>query len=289
MLAIVGPTASGKSGIAVRMAKEIGGTVVNGDPFQAFKDIPIGTGQPRLDEQQGVPHVGYGVLPLNYTLNPASFGELVREWLGAAQKAGSPPILVTGSGLYLRGIWDQIDPLPDVPEEIVQRVRRLSHELGPPTLHRYLQAIDPSRAADLHPNDGSRIQRVLALHLATGKRPSDFLTNPSHAVPQGWQVILVLPQREEMRQRIAQRVKNMIDAGWQHEVQEIENAGQAHHLRRLRPLGYETWLDHPDPATAQQKITQATQAYAKRQVTWFRNQMGDLERWEGEEGECKNN
>jgi tRNA dimethylallyltransferase len=258
------------------MAKKINGTVINGDPFQAFKDIPIGTGQPRLDEQQEVPHIGYGVLPLDYALNPASFGALVRSWLGAAEKMGSPPILVTGSGLYLRGIWDQLDALPFVPEKIVQKTRRLSRQLGPPILHRYLQAIDPDRASSLHPNDGSRIQRAIALHLATGKPPSAFLTAPSRAVPQGWQALLVLPQREATRERIAKRVKNMIDAGWQREVQEIEQAGLTHHLRRLRPLGYDAWLDGLNLEMAEQRIVQATQAYAKRQTTWFRNQLAGV-------------
>jgi tRNA dimethylallyltransferase len=295
MLAIVGPTASGKSGIAVEMAKEIGGTVINGDPFQAFKDIPIGTGQPRPDEQRGVPHVGYGALPLDYTLNPASFGALVREWLCAAEKTGNPPVLVTGSGLYLRGIWNQLDPLPSVPEKIVQKTRRLSRQLGPPTLHRYLRAVDPDRASRLHPNDGSRIQRALALHLATGRPPSAFLTAPDCSVPQTWRVLLVLPQREAMRERVAKRVKSMIDAGWQREAQEIERAGLAHHLRRLRPLGYDVWLGDGaatqapsgglDPEMAEQRIAQATQAYAKRQATWFRNQLPGLPRLDPDAGE----
>jgi len=280
MLAIVGPTASGKSGVAVHIAKKTNGTVINGDPFQAFKDIPIGTGQPRLDERQGVPHVGYGALPLDYALNPASFGALVRDWLCAAEKTGSPPVLVTGSGLYLRGIWDQLDPLPFVPEQIVQKMRRLCRQLGSPAFHRYLQAIDPNRASSLHPNDAPRIQRALALHIATGRPPSVFLTGPSRAVPQGWRVLLVLPQRVAMRERIAKRVKSMIDAGWQREANGIERAGLAHHLRRLRPLGYDAWLDGTNLETAEQKIAQATQAYAKRQATWFRNQLPDAPRFD---------
>jgi len=275
VLAVVGPTASGKSSIAVEIAKRNNGVIINGDPFQAFRDIPIGTGQPGIEEQQGIPHIGYGELPLEHTLNPYSFGELVRSRLDSAQKSDRLPILVTGSGLYLKGIWNQLDNLPDVPRETVEKVRRLCHRLGSPALHRYLTSVDPIRASQLHPNDGSRIQRAIALHIATGERPSKYLSGQNRAVPQNWQVLLVLPQREAMRDRIARRVKNMIRAGWQNEVRQIRQAGLVQHIRSLRPLGYDIWLDDPNPETAEQKIIQATQAYAKRQVTWFRNQLPD--------------
>jgi len=272
-IAIVGPTASGKSGLAVEIAKRVNGTVINGDPFQAFKCIPIGTGQPGIEERQGVPHIGYGELPLDYVLNPANFGALVRSWLDTAQSAGSTPILVTGSGLYLRGIWNQLDDLPDVPKRIVEKTRRICQLLGAPALHRYLRVIDTSRASQIHPNDVSRIQRAVALHIATGARPSDLLSGPNLAIPQDWQVLSVMPQREIMRERVARRVKSMISAGWRDEVQQLVKDGYTQHLRRLRPLGYEVWLDETNPKTAEQKIIQATQAYAKRQATWFKNQL----------------
>ncbi|MDR2697798.1 MAG: tRNA (adenosine(37)-N6)-dimethylallyltransferase MiaA [Holophagales bacterium] len=273
MLAVVGPTASGKSSVAVEIAKKNNGIIINGDPFQAFRDIPIGTGQPSIDEQHEIPHIGYGELPLEYILNPSSFGALVRDRLDSAQKTNRIPILVTGSGLYLKGIWNQLDNLPDVPRKTVEKAHGLCHRLGSPALHRYLNSVDPIRASQLHPNDGSRIQRAIALHIATGACPSKLLSGQNRIVPQNWQVLLVLPQREAMRDRIARRVKNMIRAGWQNEVRQIKQAGLVQHLRRLRPLGYDVWLDDPDPETAEQKIVQATQAYAKRQVTWFRNQL----------------
>jgi len=275
VIAVVGPTAAGKSSIAVEIAKKINGVIVNGDPFQTFRDIPIGTGQPPIDEQHGIPHIGYGELPLEHLLNPCNFGSLVRKWVDTAQKNNRTPILVTGSGLYLKGIWNQLDDLPDAPEKIVEKVRRLCRLLGSPALHRYLASVDPIRASQLHPNDGSRIQRAIALHIATGERPSVFLSGQNRIIPQNWQVILVLPQREAMRDRVVKRVKNMIRAGWQNEVRQIIQAGLVEHIRRLRPLGYDVWLDEPDTETAEQKIIQATQAYAKRQVTWFRNQLSE--------------
>ena len=272
-IAILGPTASGKSALAVAVALRLGGTVVNGDPFQAYRDLPIGTGQPSAAEQGEVAHLGYGGLPLAAVLSPASFGAQVRSW---CQAPG--PVLVTGSGLYLRGIWDQLSTLPDVPEALTLRVRRWAELMGGPRLHRFLAAVDPLRASQLHPNDHSRIQRALALHLATGRRASQLLDGVDRGLPAGWKALLVLPGRERQRQRVAQRVKAMIRQGWPEEVERLRAAGMEPELRRLRPLGYEAWLD--SPRSAQARIITDTQAYAKRQGTWFRNQWPEIPSWD---------
>jgi tRNA dimethylallyltransferase len=271
-LAILGPTASGKSALAVAVALRIGGTVVNGDPFQAYRDLPVGTGQPRPEETP-VPHLGYGLLPLTARLNPAGFGELARTWLAAPR-----PVLVTGSGLYLRGIWDQLSELPEVPEALSARVRRWSDLLGAPALHRYLAAVDPHRAAALHPNDRARVQRALALHLATGRRASQLLDGTRQGVPGGWRALLVLPARERQRMRVAARVREMLAQGWPEEVDRLRAAGLEDELRRLRPLGYEILLDSRGGAAA--RIIQETQAYAKRQSTFFRNQWPGIATWD---------
>jgi tRNA dimethylallyltransferase len=272
-LAILGPTASGKSSLAVAVARRIGGTVVNGDPFQSFAGLAIGTGQPSAEEQRGVPHVGYGFLPLTVPLNPAGFGVQVRRWLAETER----PILVTGSGLYLRGIWDQLDALPDVAPRVVAQVRQWLSALGAPRLHRYLQGVDPIRAAELHPNDGSRIQRAIALYLATGQRPSQLLSGVKRGVPSGWSALLVLPSRDQLRSRIERRVRAMVEEGWQEEVQRAVRSGHEEDLRRLRPLGYVPWLEG---GSIEARIILETQAYAKRQGTWFRNQLPDIPIWD---------
>jgi len=273
-IAILGPTASGKSALAVAVAQRVGGFVVNGDPFQAYRDLPIGTGQPTEGERAGVPHQGYGVLELEARVHPATFGELVRGWLEAAPN----PVLVTGSGLYLRGIWGQLTDLPEVPEAITLKVRRWAETLGAPRLHRYLKAVDPVRAAQLHPNDHSRLQRALALHLATGRRPSTLLDGVERGLPEGWRALLVLPTRESQRRRVAARVKAMLRQGWVGEVVALREAGCEATLRRLRPLGYDTLMDQG--RGAQSRITLDTQAYAKRQGTWFRNQWPEIPVWD---------
>lgn len=274
--AILGPTASGKSSLAVVVARHLGGTVVNGDPYQAFAGLAIGTGQPTAAEREGVLHLGYGAFPLSRGINPAGFGVQVRQWLGETPN----PVLVTGSGLYLRGIWDQLSEMPEVSAALVGRVREWQEGLGSRTLHRFLAAVDPLRAGQLHPNDSSRVQRALALHLATGQRPSDLLDGVARGVPEGWRALLVLPSRPLQRERVARRVATMVEAGWPEEVRRAVTSGGEADLRRLRPLGYEPWLEGGDPGVIRARIIQETQAYAKRQVTYFRNQWPELPTWD---------
>ena len=277
LIALLGPTASGKSALGAAVARHLGGTVVNGDPYQAIAGLGIGTGQPSLAEQGGVPHVGYGVLPLSTRPNPAQFGELVRGWLGSVPS----PVLVTGSGLYLRGIWDQLSALPEVDGALVDKVRRWGAELGSPVLHRFLGAVDPVRAARLHPNDTARVQRALSLHLATGRAPSNLLEGPTTGLPEGWRVLVVTPGREQRRQRVVARVADQVAAGWPEEVAGLVAAGRADDLAALRPLGYAAWMAAGGaPAAIQAQVVQETQAYAKRQATWFRNQLPGALTWD---------
>lgn len=275
-IAILGPTASGKSALAAAVARHLGVSVVNGDPYQALEGIPIGTGQPSLEEQGGVAHVGYGVFPLSYRPNPVDFGARVRQWL--SERSGA--VLVTGSGLFLRGIWEQLDQLPEPDPKLVARGRRWVEALGAPALHRYLAAVDPVRAGQVHPNDGSRVQRALSLHLATGLRPSALLTGVKRGLPPGWRGLLVLPSREQLLGRVARRVQAMVQAGWAEEVRRVVAQGHEGALRELRPLGYEQWLEGGEPELVAAAITTATQAYAKRQVTFFRNQWPELPVWD---------
>lgn len=275
-IALLGPTASGKSALAVALARRMGGTVVNGDPFQSLAGLEIGTGQPGPSECGAVPHLGYGVFPPDHRPDPSTFGAQVREWLDAT----ASPVLVTGSGLYLRGIWDQLSPLPQVPAELVTRVRGWGERLGAAALHRWLAAVDPPRAAQLHRNDGARIQRALALHLVTGRRPSLLLDGVRQGLPEGWRALLVLPTRESLRRRIAVRVAAQIAAGWPEEVDRLVAAGHRQDLEDLRPLGYAEWLAGGDRRGVQARIVQATQVYAKRQSTFFRNQWPELPCWD---------
>ncbi|MDE3245703.1 MAG: tRNA (adenosine(37)-N6)-dimethylallyltransferase MiaA [Acidobacteriota bacterium] len=277
-IAILGPTASGKSALALAVARRVGGTIVNGDPFQALEGLAIGTGQPSGAERGGVPHVGYGVLPLSSRPNPALFGEQVRLWMAPQDH----PVLVTGSGLYLRGIWNQLTDLPGVPETTVVKVRRWSEILGAPRLHRVLAGLDPKRAAQLHPNDGSRVTRALALHLATGTKASALLTGVRLGIPEGWRTLVVLPAREAQRERVELRIAQQLESGWQDEVARLLEAGHRADLEALRPLGYLGLVAMAEGASHSgiEGIIQETRSFAKRQATWFRHQLPDSPHWD---------
>lgn len=272
--AILGPTASGKSTLAVEVARRVAGTVVNGDPFQALGGLSIGTGQPSLNEQGGVPHLGYGLFTLDYRPNPVEFGNQVRAWIESVEIS----VLVTGSGLYLRGIWDQLSALPDVAGETVARVRRWSQVMGAPRLHRVLAGLDPKRAGELHPNDSARVTRALALHLATGEKPSTLLSGVLQGAPEGWRCLVVQPDREHRRDRVERRVAQQVEAGWKEEVARLLATGHGDDLEALRALGYAALAQSgADPVPA---IIQETQAFAKRQATWFRTQLPEVPRWD---------
>ena len=275
-IAILGPTASGKSSLAVAVARCLGGTVVNGDPYQAIQGLAVGTGQPDEAERDGVPHLGYGLLPFSVRPNPTTFGALVRKWLTTCRE----PVLVTGSGLYLRGIWDQLSDLPAVAPALVDRVRSWGKDLGTPILHRYLAAVDPHRGSELHPNDSARVQRALALHLSTGRPPSMLLSGLDTGIPVGWRVLVVSPSREHRRERVVARVAAQVRVGWPEEVARLLASGHGSDLMALRPLGYEAWVTGADPARVQSGVVQETQAYAKRQATWFRNQLPKAPHWD---------
>jgi tRNA dimethylallyltransferase len=200
----------------------------------------------------------------------------VRAW----RAAGREPVLVTGSGLYLRGVWDQLSPLPEVDPALVDRVRRWDGILGTPALHRYLAAVDPARAEALHPNDRARVMRALALHLATGQAPSGMLSGPDTEVPEGWRVLVVTPARAHRRDRVSARVAAQVRAGWPGEVAGLVAGGHGADLEALRPLGYAAWMAGGDPDDIQARVVQETQAYAKRQATWFRNQLTEAAVWD---------
>jgi tRNA dimethylallyltransferase len=189
-------------------------------------------------------------------------------------------VLVTGSGLYLRGIWEQLTALPEVDPTVVERVRRWGAALGTPVLHRFLAAVDRDRGSALHPHDTARVQRALALHLATGRPPSDLLSGARTGIPASWRVLVVSPGREKRRERVVARVALQVQAGWPSEVQRLLASGHRDDLVALRPLGYGAWMVGGDPRGIQAAVIQETQAYAKRQATWFRNQLAGAPNWD---------
>lgn len=275
-LAVVGPTASGKTRLATALAKLTGATIINGDPFQSLEGLAIGTGQPTSEELDGQSNKGYGCFPLSIHLNPKDFGSSVNAWM----KDHPAIICVTGSGLYLRGIWNQFSPLPEVPISVINRLRERTEQVGSAILHKELATIDPDRSREIHPNDRARIERALALYEVSGVLPSRLLRGVPLEVPPEWKVIILDPPRELIRNSIQHRIHRQISSGWLDEISFLKAQGYESDIRRLRPLGYETLMDEASLAVAQDLITIETQQYAKRQSTWFRHQIKNALRLE---------
>jgi tRNA dimethylallyltransferase len=276
---IAGPTTSGKSALALRLAERIGGTIVNADSMQVYRDLHIITARPSPDEERRVPHRLYGHVDAgtNY-----SVGQWCRE-AGAAideiAAAGRIPILVGGTGLYFKALTTGLAAVPPIPAEIRAQVRgRLANE-GVAALYAELTTCDPQTAHRLMPNDRARIARALEVMAATGRSLSDWhreglppLLDSRHAAK-----VFVTCERKALLARIEARFAAMLDAGVLEEVRAFAARNLDPLLPAMKAHGVPWLIRHLDGAISLDEAAAGaimdTRRYAKRQVTWFRNQM----------------
>jgi tRNA dimethylallyltransferase len=284
---IAGPTASGKSALALALAREIGGTIVNADSMQVYRDLRVITARPTRQEEAGVPHRLYGHVDAaeNYSVGRwlADVGPVLRE----VRAAGSVPVLVGGTGLYFKALTQGISAVPPIPEEIRAAVRARMQRDGPAALHAQLAARDP--ATQLKPADRTRIARALEVLEATGRPLGAWHREglpPLLAAPDAVKIFLA-PERDELRQRIAARFDAMVGAGALDEVRALS-------ARRLDPLlpamkahGVPWLIRHlageVTLAQAAEGAKNDTRRYTKRQFTWARHQLPDWT-WMAPEG-----
>lgn len=280
---IAGPTASGKSALASRIARETGGVVVNTDSMQVYADLRVLTARPDAAEEAAVPHRLYGHVDgaTNYSL-----GHFARD-AGAllAGLDGRMPVFVGGTGLYFRALEQGFSELPPVPEAIRAEIRRNAEGRPTEALHEDLARLDPEGAARLRPSDRMRVMRALEVFAATGRPIASFYGAPVPGPLAGLRLtkLFLAPDRALLRERIDTRFRTMIAAGALDEVAALR-------ARRLDPLlpvmrahGVPGLIAHLDGALSLEEAIvrgQAdTRAYAKRQFTWFRHQMGEEWRW----------
>ena len=278
---IAGPTASGKSGLALRLAEKLGGTIVNANSMQVYRDLRVITARPSPDEEARVPHLLYGHVDAAENYSVGRWCRDVAEALKEIAAQGRMPILVGGTGLYFKALLSGLAAVPPIPAEIRSQVRaRLAGE-GAAALHGELTGLDPVTAARLMVNDRSRISRALEVILATGRSLTDWhregmpaLVDPARAAK-----IFLTCERKQLVARIETRFAAMLQAGALEEVRRLAArrldpllpAMKAHGVPWLiRHLNGEITLDE-----AAAGAVMDTRRYAKRQVTWFRNQMTD--------------
>ncbi len=275
-LIVAGPTASGKSALALMLAERLGGVVINADAMQLYRDLRILTARPSDADCARVPHDLYGVLP---PAPPAS----AAWWRGAALAAGRAaracgrvPILCGGSGLYLQALVFGLAAIPPVPDAVREAVRARLAAIGPAALHAELAAADPETASRLRPNDSQRIARAFEVWRATGRGLAAWQAAPG-TPPEGWRFVSILldPPRETLRAAIAARFAAMLAAGGLAEVRALVGRGLDPALPLLRAHGVPELAAHLrgeitlDEAGRRAELV--TGQYTKRQATWFRH------------------
>jgi tRNA dimethylallyltransferase len=278
---IAGPTASGKSALALKVAERLGGVIVNADSMQVYRDLRIITARPSPQEEARVPHRLYGQVDAGVNYSVGAWCRDVRDVLEDAERERRTPILVGGTGLYFSALTKGLAAVPSIPADIRDRVRgRLASE-GVAPLYQELLERDPIVAHRLMPNDRSRISRALEVVLATGRSLRDWHAHGLPPLIDASRVakVFITCEREELKRRIEARFSKMLQAGAIEEVRALAARNLDATLPAMKAHGV-PWLRRHlhgeiSLAEAAEGGKMDTRRYAKRQVTWFRNQMPD--------------
>ena len=285
-LLIAGPTASGKSALALRLAEALasrgGAAIVNADSMQVYRELPILTARPGIVDQARVPHHLYGFRAVDEPCSAGEWAQLAAASITEICALGQLPILVGGTGLYFRALTDGIAPIPEIDPDIRAAARREMAEIGPEAFHAKLAAVDAQMAARLRDSDPQRLLRAWEVLKSTGISLAEWQEKPAPPLFSGPVLhVALLPERSELYARCDERLDSMLLAGVLREVAAFEEMAQAKKLDTNLPLfravglaplrGLLYGVLEPDEALQQAKT--ATRNYAKRQLTWIRNQM----------------
>jgi tRNA dimethylallyltransferase len=272
VVALVGPTAAGKSKVAVELAVRLGGEIVNGDSMQVYRGMDIGTAKPTLAERRGIPHHVLDAFDVTQTATVAEFQALARAAIDDCLARAVVPVLVGGSALYVRAVLDRFE-FPGTDPVLRARLEGELAAVGASRLHERLSDIDPAAAAVILPSNGRRIVRALEVAELTGRPFAASLPAPVYAYAGVIQLGLDVP-RNVLDQRIADRVDRMWKAGLVEEVRTLEKAGLRTGRTASRGLGYRQVLaflaGEFDEDEARMRTIRATRRFARRQDSWFR-------------------
>jgi tRNA dimethylallyltransferase len=285
MVLLAGPTASGKSRLALEYATASGAWVVNADSMQVYRGLRVLTARPSPEDERVAPHRLYGHVD---AANRYSVGAWLADFsrvLAAAQGEGRPLIVVGGTGLYFKALTEGLVAMPSIPAELRARVLAENAGLTAPEMHELLRVIDPEDAAAIRPSDRSRIVRAIEVMLATGQSLSAWKRAASqHPLIEGASVrrIVLEPERQELARRIAARTEAMLEAGALEEVRALLELGLPPDYPLTKAIGVRQIADYFAGSMSLEEVGAAisieTRRYAKRQATWFRNQMAGWER-----------
>ncbi|MBX4866915.1 tRNA (adenosine(37)-N6)-dimethylallyltransferase MiaA [Rhizobium bangladeshense] len=281
---ITGPTASGKSALAVELAKRHGGAVVNADSMQVYDTLRVLTARPSEEEMQGVTHHLYGHVPAGAGYSTGAWLHDVSTLLPALRAAGQLPVFVGGTGLYFKALTGGLSDMPDIPKVLREELRTRLVDEGPDALYAELSDVDPAMAACLNRQDGQRIVRALEVIKATGRSIADFQGRSGPVVIDANEArkIVVLPDRAVLHARINGRFEKMLQQGAEDEVRALLALGLSSEAPVMKAIGVSQIAAMLKGEMTRDDVLEkgaaATRQYAKRQMTWFRNQMD--ESWE---------
>lgn len=287
-MAIVGPTGSGKSKLAIHLAKQWGGQIISADSVQVYRGLDIGTAKPTLEERKLVPHHLVDILDPEEIYSAAQFRIQASAIIRDLRTSGIPVFVVGGTGLYLKTLCRGIFQGPSANPDFRRSMQEAAREQGIEKLHAELEKIDPVAASKIHPRDTSRIIRALEVYHESGMSISSFQKSHGFA-DQDFDVLkigLFFP-RDDLYRRIGARVDRMLEQGWIQEVQVLLRQGVNPCAKSLQSLGYKRivsfLLGRGNFEELAALIKRDTRRYAKRQLTWFRADpeilwfRGDLE------------
>ncbi len=279
MLVIAGPTASGKSGFALAAAEAFDGMIVNADSMQVYRELRIVTARPSAADEARAPHRLYGDIA-------AAGGCSVGDWLdravaaiGEARRAGRLPIVVGGTGLYLKALIEGLAPVPPVPDRVRETVARQFDVLGGTAFRQALADVDPDTAGRLTDNDRQRLTRAMEVHAATGRPLGAWLADGNKPALEGvaYRIAVVAPPRETLYAAIDARFEAMVEDGALEEVRGLMALGLDPALPAMKAVGVRELAGYlAGERTLKDAVAAAQQAsrnYAKRQTTWFRHQL----------------
>lgn len=274
-LIVAGPTASGKSALALALAERLNGTVINADSMQTYRDLRVLTARPAAAEEALVPHRLYGVRPAAEAGSVAWWRAAALVTMDAVHAEGRLPILTGGTGMYFASLTDGLAEIPPVTPEARQEARRLLAEIGPPALHAGLTKVDPATAHRLHPSDSQRIARAWEVWRSTGQGLAAWQGRRGEPAPWRFLAILLDPPREELRAAIATRFETMLRDGAIEEVRALLAQRLDPTLPAMRAHGVPELSAHLRGeitlAEAGRRTELVTGQYTKRQATWFRH------------------
>lgn len=278
VIVIGGPTASGKTQLAIEWALKINGEIISCDSRQIYKYMDIGTAKPTLEERNLIPHHLIDIIYPDEIMSAGEFQKLARACIEDIYRRGKVPLLVGGTGLYIRAVIRDINFPPKVDESIREMIKEKVKKEGLSRVYEELQRIDPVTANKISPNDEIRITRALEVYYATGRPISYYRRGIDVDYPEYNIVYFVLnPPRDLLYKRIEERVDKMIKLGLIEETKYILSLGYSPELPSLQTLGYREIIKYIHGMysleSAVEEIKKETRRYAKRQLTWFRNEI----------------